>query len=273
MDRVWVQNKFEEMGSRVTIRKGNGMFIRGFNAVLAVNVVSDRKGEHFTMTIHPQADEALIDIQVLDTDAKLRQMLLMIKYPYEIRNGQYVLSNAYTKERLLVGHDEMHWFVAGVTQSNNIKEAFANLRPSAVTLAMHKTGVKDKDWRRRKTKGFIRQGEWFFVPVHFEEDKTTVILKNEPIQRRGSSRHMCEELVRFGGKAVYANNAGDIISPAAYKGMSPSRRMEYTFRRVGAKVFARGRITHKDHQTIVLKGWHEVFLSNERGTSSNAFID
>jgi hypothetical protein len=30
-----------------------------------------------------------------------------------------------------------------------------------------------------------------------------------------------------------------------------------------ARVYAKGRITHRDHKTVILKGWHRVYLNNE----------
>lgn len=274
MNRQNLIKKFSEMGSRLTIRKGTNLVS---SRVIAINVVADKLGEHFTMTIHPSVDETKIDIQVLDMDKKLRQMLLLIVHYYhptnrleleEIRNPTRKVT-----ERLLLGHDEMHWFVSGVTMSKTIKEAFENLRPRAVTLSMHKSGVRDKDWRRRKTKGFIRQGEWFFVPVNYQEDKNTIILKNEPIQRPGSTAHIVEEAIRIGGRGTVYVIGSEVITEHQFKSLSLAERSMYHGRVIGARLFARGKVTHRDHHTIFLKGWHEVYLSRESTSSSNAFID
>jgi hypothetical protein len=279
MDRKWLMQQFEKMGGRITIRTGTGF--RG--GPLRLNIATDRKGEHFTLTIHPELDESKIEIQVLDCDPKIRQMLLLVKCPFmtvenvKIGYRSKMVATFNDKriitERMLVGHDEMHWFVAGVTASNSIKQAFENLRPAAVTVALQKAGVDDKDAMRRKNKGFVRQGEWFFVPVHFDEEESkAVIHKNEPIQRQGGSPHMVEELVRFGGEVVYVKG-NSTITQAEYQKLAKPHNYGYTQRRVGARVFARGKIKHRDHHTIELKGWHEVFMATEAGTSANAFID
>jgi hypothetical protein len=268
MDRKWLQKKFEEIGSRITIRTGTT--IRNSNTPLRLNVAKDSKGEHFTLTIDKRIDEKIVEIQLLDMDKSLRHMLLMLKYPTIVPHPNPNIG--FASERLIVGHDEMHWFVAGVTSSRNLKEAFERLRPQAVTIAMKNAKVKLKNQMRRKNKGFIRQGEWFFVPVHFEEDAHTVIHKNEPISRPRGTPHFVEELVRFGGKVVYVR--GDqILTESQFKKLTKHEQIAFNQRMSGARVLARGKVKHRDHHTIELKGWHEVHLSTESGTSSNAFID
>lgn len=267
MDRKWLEKKFEEIGSRITIRTGTS---RNANTPLRLNVVTDRKGEHFTLTIDKRIDEKLIEIQLLDMDKSLRHMLLMLKYPALVPHPNPNIG--IVTERLIVGHDEMHWFVAGVTSSRNLKQAFERLRPQAVTVAMKRAGVKAKNENRRKNKGFIRQGEWFFVPIHFEEDEHTVIHKNEPISRPRGTPHYVEELVRFGGKAVYVKGT-QIITESQFKALGNREKLGFNQRMSGARVLARGKVKHRDHHTIELKGWHEVHLSTESGSNSNAFID
>lgn len=261
MDRKNLEKQFENIGGRVTIRKGTASRrIASRGTVLRLNVSKDKRGEHFTLTIDPDVDEKDIIVQVLDVDDKLRQMLLLVKHEE-------------TVERLLVGHDESHWFVAGVTMSRTIKEAFENLRPVAATVAMRRSGVKNKDWRKRKNKGFVRQGEWFFVPVHFEEDKTTIIHKNEPIRRpTGGSAHVVEEVVRRGGETVYTKGE-KVISVEEYKKLDKLEQLGYRQQVLGARVIGRGKVKHPDHKTIELKDWHEIHLSTEAGVTSNAFID
>lgn len=271
MERKWVEKQFENMGGRVTIRRGTvpmrpATRFSPAASPMRLNVSKDKSGEHFTLTIASDVDERDIIIQVLDRDDKLRQMLLHMKYKD-------------TNEKLLVGHDEMHWFVAGVTMSRTVKEAFSNLRPEAATVAMRRSGVKDKDWRKRKNKGFVRQGEWFFVPVHFKEDKFTVIHKNEPIRRpNGGTAHVVEEVVRRGGETVYTR--GDtILTKVEYDKIPDSDKVFYRQQSLGARVLGRGKVKHPDHHTVELDGWHEVHMSTERvsgrngSMSFNAFLD
>jgi len=277
MNRDSVKEMFNKIGARVTIRKGvSNRVVNG----LRINVAEDSKGEHFTMTIHPSIEESDVTIHLLDYDKHLRQMLLFVKFPNIVSNGWLKpvtidRKKPFDTARLLVGHDEMHWFVAGVTRSMTVKQAFESLRPDAVTVAMKKSGEKDKNWRKRKNKGFIRQGEWFFVPVHFVEGSQTIIHKNEPISRpTGGKPHFVEEIVRFGGENVYVNLKDQtILSPDQFKKIPTKERIFYGQRVMGATVLGRGKVKHPDHHTVELKSWHEIHLSREEGVSTNAFID
>ena len=271
MDRQAVQKMFEKIDSRVTIRTGTRL--RFDTNPLSVNVVTDKKGEHFTITISPNVNEDKIFIQCLDVDVKLKQMLLLIRYTAAITSRTNITREEDRTERLLVGHDEMHWFVAGVTASTSIEQAFRNLRPVAVTQILREKHISVKDGMKRKNKGFIRQGEWFFVPVEYNITKNTIIHKNEPIQRNPrSTPHMVEELIREGGTTVYVGRLTS-LTKSEYSKLSAQEQKYYTPRIQNARVFARGKIRHSDHHTIELNGWHEVHLSTEVGNSSNAFID
>ena len=43
--------------------------------------------------------------------------------------------------------------------------------------------------------------------------------------------------------------------------------------RRNASVFVRGRVSHQDHATLVLDGWHRVLMNRERRVDSVAFLD
>ncbi len=62
---------------------------------------------------------------------------------------------------------------------------------------------KRKKRLHRKTDVFIRQGEWFFIPVADVQVNEKLILTNEPISRGRGKPHMCENLYRDGGTTVY----------------------------------------------------------------------
>jgi hypothetical protein len=43
-----------------------------------------------------------------------------------------------------------------------------------------------------------------------------------------------------------------------------------------AEVYARGRVSHRDHKTVVLAGWHRVLMNTEAGAPgapSVTFLD
>jgi len=182
------------------------------------------------------------------------------------------------KEKLLLGHDERHWFVAGVPEkARNIKDAFKLLKPEAARLSQERAGVGGKALDKRRNKGFIRQGEWFFVPVQFEPDKTQHIYKNEPIQRSaGSTPHIVEKLVRMGGQQVYLLRGKIYTQGQRDAYVTLNGNTNFQVRTQNAQVFVTGRVSHKDHKTIHLQGWHEVHLSRESGNmgrSAQGFLD
>ncbi|MBI1928765.1 hypothetical protein HYR99_31530 [Candidatus Poribacteria bacterium] len=93
----------------------------------------------------------------------------------------------------MCGHDERHWFVAGIAGAvSTVRDAKQSLMPEVV-----QEGAKSlprKQANKRRNAAFTRQGEWFFVPVDLKvpEDR---ILRNEPLQRTVGSKprkpHIC----------------------------------------------------------------------------------
>ena len=120
----------------------------------------------------------------------------------------------------------------------------------------------------RRNGAFVRQGEWFFVPTELEVSDRE-ILRNEPLQRgSGSKPHWCEELFRSGGELVYiVSGLRQVLSETEYR---KQKLAHPHFDRGGVRtmianpeVFVRGRVRHPDHATIVLLGWHRVFVNTE----------
>src|SRR5215831_15309273 len=69
------------------------------------------------------------------------------------------------KHRFLLGHDERHWFVAGIPEStpvSRVRDAKQALKPDLVQSS--ERGIRTKYRDRRSNAARIRQGEWFFVP-------------------------------------------------------------------------------------------------------------
>ena len=160
-----------------------------------IDIGHDRRGEFFDI----QADDDA-DVEVLDVQPKDRHLLLMVRQPAE-RPG---LPD--TKDKFLCGHDERHWFVAGVPERaavSSVVTAKEALKPEFVrNLESGKKG-KRKKRHRRKTDTFVRQGEWFFVPAPGVVADEKLILRNEPLRRGRGKPHMCEQLYRVGGTTVY----------------------------------------------------------------------
>jgi hypothetical protein len=221
----------------------------------SLDVRSDKRGEYFLVSRVPWSTTELL---ALDVQPRLRHLLLMS------RNGS-------EKHRFLLGHDERHWFVAGVPEAapvSRVKDAMQALKPESVLQGEQSVRLRDRD--RRKNRARIRQGEWFFVPASGLIVSKLLILSDEPLIRsRGGKPHVCEQLFRYGGETVYVSPGfPNGLTEAEYANLSDADRKRSNWRvmRRNPKVYVRGRVRHPDHQTVTLDGWHQV-LSNTEGQS------
>jgi hypothetical protein len=177
-----IERQFEKMGAGLRlintprpdrangVRQAFGRMVR--SRPLSVNVV---RGEFI---ISKDSD---VKVRVVDIDPKGRHLLLMSEI-----DG--------TKEKYLCGHDERDWFVAAVPgRPSNIVQAMEALKPAAAREAQNRKGVRKKNRNKRKNKGFIRQGEWFFLPAPDLKPDKIRIVGPEPITRdRNSKPHMVQ---------------------------------------------------------------------------------
>jgi len=233
--------------------------LNGHRPSFTIDVGHDRRGPFFDFALTDRAPE----FEILQAVPKERHLLLLTS-----RGG-----------RFLCGHDERHWFVAELAEAvSTVRAAKRALMPVSVREG---TGAaKPSKVEKRRNSYFKRQGEWFFIPVDRNLDGET-ILRNEPLQRNaGSKPHVCEELVRIGGKTVYVVQ-GRAYSLGEYRARAGRdagfRRHKPQVRVADPQMYARGRISHPDHATIVLEGWHRVLINRERpavGMRSNVrFLD
>ena len=258
---------FEKMGARVKFGVAAPRWIGGrwIQQNLALDVRSDSKGEFFLIS---QDSRALPELVVLDVQPRDRHLLLLSRQKRE-------------KHRFLLGHDERHWFVAGIPEStpvSRVRDAKAVLKPEAVLAA--EVGLRSRDRDRRSNGARVRQGEWFFVPVASVPIDSRLILRNEPFVRsRGGKPHACEELYRFGGETVYVSpGAPNGLTQTEYRDLSDRERGRWSWRvmKRNPKVYVRGRVRHPDHATVSLDGWHEVFSNTEHLSQAMrdvAFLD
>lgn len=173
--------------------------------------------------------------------------------------------------RYLCGHDERAWFVAAIPRRRGVVTVDAArdaLKPPQVLAAQFRARASRKQWHRRHNPAFLRQGEWFFLPAEGSVPAEALILRNEPIRRGDGKPHRVEELCRTGGVTVH-------VSREHPNGLTTDRyrellRREPRFKQVrwqvmtrGAQVFARGRVSHPDHATLSLPGWHRVLANTE----------
>ena len=265
MNTNLIQRHFAKIGARATLSRDQRPNVKDG---VSIDIGWDSEGEFFDITLTGR-DAPTLD--VVDTQPKLRHLLLMSR------------ENS-AKSKFLCGHDERHWFVAAVPErasASNVKTAFAALQPAAVRFELDRQRVKPKKRNRRRNAAFLRQGEWFFVPVADRKFDRRLILKSEPLRRGAGKPHVCEELVRHGGELVY-------VSPQHPQGMTEwqyrrlvSRRPElrnigWITQRRNPQVFVRGYVRHADHKTITLDGWHQVLMNTETQALAMrhvAFID
>jgi hypothetical protein len=151
MDTTDINTKFERLGARAKIRPLAQNRWQPESGRVVIDVRHDRHGEFFDI----QADQDAT-VEVLDVQPRDRHLLLMVRRPNQ-RPGLPDI-----KDKLLCGHDERHWFVAGVPERapvSTVVTAKLALKPDAVRdREQGKKGKRQKQLRR-KTDVFIRQGE------------------------------------------------------------------------------------------------------------------
>lgn len=268
-----VEKQFARMGARIKITKPEPPRNRRWwrePSDYSLDVQEDRHGEKFVLTI-PAVLEKELELGVLQSRPDAKHLLLMAR-----KNDGVI-------DRFLCGHDEREWFVAAVPGAvSTVADAMESLKPNEVHVAQARAGLNGKTRNRRKNKAFRRQGEWFFVPVENQSvvnDESTLFW--EPIARSGGKPHMVEFLVREDGETVYmCREYPRPLRKRAYKALlranPKARKWNWEVRRMNARVYARGRIRHPDHNTVTLHGWHEVLMNTEnqsRTMSNVAFID
>ena len=260
-----IERQFARIGARAKVHADP---LRNALTGVSIDISRDAAGEFFDIAIGRDSPN---ELAVLDAQPGLRHLLLMSRQDNQ-------------KHKFLCGHDERHWFVAAVPERapvSNVKTAFEALKPVAVHAELDRRNVKQKNRNRRRNGAFLRQGEWFFVPVDVRNFPAMLILRNEPLRRGAGKPHFCEELVRIGGEIVYVSSQHpNGLTEAQYRKLisrKPSLRgLAWITQRRNPGVFVRGRIRHADHKTIVLNGWHQVLMNTETQSVAMrhvAFID
>ena len=291
MNTEHIQNKFDRLGARVRFRSleatRNRSAMPGWlrnagssqnNAVplppnVRIDIATDRRGEYFDIAIGEDAD-----LLVLDTQPRDRHLLLLNR---QVSNQP---RQPEIKHKFLCGHDERHWFVAGIPENtpvSSVVTAKESLKPGVVRNLEGGLRGKQADRHRRKTEIFVRQGEWFFVPAPYVVADPKTVQYDEPLRRGRGKPHHCEFLFRTGGETVY-------VCGQYPNGLTEKQRSGLIARNPSAAsfnwrvmqrnptVFVRGRVSHADHATIRLDGWHQVWMNTEAQSSamaSVAFLD
>lgn len=274
-----IERQFDRLGVRIKItrprptRRAWGWGSRGARESedYSLDVQRDRKGEYFMLTV-PEALENGLCLQVLQARPHDRHLLLMVRK-----------DPAAEIDRFLCGHDEREWFVAAVPDRvSTVDGAKESLKPQAVRWAQAQEALDRDERNRRKNRAFRRQGEWFFLPVPWRlRIVDSLVLRHEPISRSGGKPHIVEQLYRSGGQAIYTcPEHPDGVSEERYRRLiqnkPKARGYRWTMQRINPSVYAKGKIRHPDHKTIVLPDWHHVLMNTEnqsRTMQHVAFID
>jgi hypothetical protein len=190
-----------------------------------VRVAAD--ADRFEIDVKAEGRQELFDLRlprdgsitakVLDLNRKRRHLLLDVTHRASDRYQRY-----------LCGHDEFHWFAAALPQRPDATTVFAameSLKPQVVLSEQDEKRVKRSRRKHRRTKAYVRQGEWFFLPRPMLRVDMALVQHNGVLVRGTGKPHRVECLYRPQG---------------------------------GAVTYVRGKVSHPDHTTIDLEVWHEV---------------
>lgn len=270
MGYLHIERAFRKMGAEIVIEE------RPFHSRFpttprnyTLNIIENKNDEYYSLLVHKKG----VEFQVVNQRDDLRHLLLFARDPFENKGQQ--------KRKLLCGHDERHWFVAGVPSGTiTVQEAFGSLKPKAALASQVSNGVKQKALHKRHNAGFQRQGEWFFIPQpDFVLPASGIVHRNEPIRRStGGKPHAVEELYRTGGELVYTSPyRREGVDQATYEDLmkhdEKARRYNWLIQRRNPRAYARGRVSHKDHATLWLPHWHLIQMNGEVTMQVVAFLD
>ena len=268
MEASLLDVKFARIGARLKV--ADPLSRRNRTAgVISLDVQPDRKGEFFEISTQPgaEAEIAILDVQPAD-----RHLLLLVREGNE-------------KSKFLCGHDERHWFVAGIPETapvGTVRQAKEALKPAEVQTAQARKGLKAKARSRRKNAAYLRQGEWFFLPDANMALDEKLILRDEPLTRgNGGNPHWAEFCIRTDGETVYiCSRHPNGVTEAQYAVIladnPKAKGMGWRTMRRNPGVYVKGRIRHADHATITLHGWHQVLMNTvgqSKAMKNVAFLD
>lgn len=245
MEFAGLQKHFGRMGARLVVTPRPGAF--------TVDIGRDPLGSFFDLTVNGATEQ----LMALDVKPRQRHLLLVIRHS--------------ETHKFLCGHDERDWFAAAVPNAggvSSVRDAMEALKPGEVRAAQLANRVKRQHLNRRRNAGFIRQGEWFFVPVTGLVVKPLLVIRNEPLSRGRGKPHVAEFVYRTGGQLVFVSREYPRgLSEKRYRRLlidDPSKaHLRWSPVRQNPEAYVRGRVRHPDHKTIHLDDWHRVFTNTE----------
>ncbi|HEX5709555.1 MAG TPA: hypothetical protein VFX96_19905 [Pyrinomonadaceae bacterium] len=257
MDTQLLRKRFALVGARVKVSR-----LDSGRARAGIDIRRDEEGEFFDIRL---GLEERVEYEVIDAQPRLRHLLLMA------RGGDF-------KEKFLCGHDERHWFVSAIPYAHvsSVTEAMWALQPFEVRQRVRRRVKRVKMRLRRRNKAFVRQGEWFFVPAEAgETTRPTLLLRNVPLRRDDQSKpHVCEEMCIATESARACDEYPNGVSEADYQlllRVNPlARKWDWKPLKRRQLTYVRGRVSHPDHKTITLHGWHRALLNTEHAAPEPA---
>jgi hypothetical protein len=268
MDTALLAAKFDRIGARLKLAAPPTRRSPAAAAV-SLDVRSDRRGEFFEIAMR---DGTEAEVEPLDVRPAERHLLLLV------REGR-------DKSKFLCGHDERHWFVAAIPEAapvGTVAQAMEALKPAEARDAQARLGLRSGERNRRRNAAFVRQGEWFFLPVAGFAVEEARVRRWEPLRRGwGSKPHMAEWCYRSGGETVYVcdrypNGLLQSEHRRVIRAEKGARGWNWRVMQRNAGVYVRGRVRHADHATIELVGWHRVVMNTEgqaRAMQNVVFLD
>lgn len=261
-EKIGTRVKFGDLSKRQTRFRRIRNASTGRDVSLIVDIEKDKQGEFYKIET-----DGSVDLHIMNIDKGLHHLLLFARDKYK------------ANYRFLCGLDERGWFAAAVPGAvSNISDAMDSLKPKQVVAAQK--NIKTEKKNRRKNDAFLRQGEWFFLPAPGISPPEELILKNEPIQRGPGNPHKVQEIFRTGGEVVYVcRKYPQGVSLDRYREIMKNpeaKRMGWHTMKVDMTVYGKGKVTHRDHQTIVLKGWYQILPNRETESwfiENLAFLD
>lgn len=265
MESTILERHFSRIGARLRVEPAKGRLVRPF----VLDIGRDRVGEYFSIRAQNPAE---LDMGTVEVRPEMRHLLLLAR-------------TATGKEKFLCGHDERHWFVAAVPNRGpvtGVVTAMEALKPVMARVEQNRRYVPYADRIRRKTAAYIRQGEWFFIPIpRWQRIDSKWAFRNEPLRRGMGKPHIAEECVREGGEIVYISRQHpNVLTESQHKKLldrrPKMRALMWTQQRRNPAVYVRGTVKHADHATIYLPTWHLVQMNTENqapAMASVAFID
>ena len=242
METKLLETMFGRMGARVKVRH-----VRPPRERAGVDIRIDDRGEYFDIGVSRVEP---IKYQVIDVRPEARHLLLMARTNEE-------------KQKFLCGHDERHWFVCAVPGASvsNVKAAMEALQPQEVRTSVQRRVKRIKNRLKRRNEAFVRQGEWFFIPAPDMTINEKLIRKTNRSAAAGVASRTCvstctvmAERWSMSSQAPEWRHCGRV--PAATVGEPRRSNLELDHAVRDANVYVCGRVSHVDHKTVVLNGWH-----------------